>query len=852
MTLSLKNLPARTKWIILFSIWVLHGMVAFWQFQTVSINEDSLPYFAVRVFLLAWVMINFILIMLVYKNTSSWLKWRDILVRSKAKDHLLIAAASEFFLLVCLWIFQELLAPPLSQQAGGYINLLKPALDLTGYVSFEIIILIFFINLRVNLEYKKPFQKFIFNVIIVFAILGLITFIISITGLGILSSYKGDWQRGLPAVALLEWQILLACIFCLVMFFVESKKRIIETPYLDLWICIAVWLSASVLWLSQPVIPNASALNPHEPNFEIYPFNDAQTYDEFAQSALVGNGFGDNRIPQRPLYIVFLIFSHALFGQDYNNIIFFQTLVFTIFPALLYLFGREFFSRPIGISIALLAILRDYTSNFVSPFTGNLSYSKLYLSEIPTAILLILFLLIGIRWIKAGFPIFSGFLLGGILGCAMLIRTQVIVALPVIILFAFLFQPKEIKPLIKNIFLMLITAACVVAPWLWRNWNLTGEFIFDSPESQTANLALRYSRLNGIEPNIMPMSGESNAEYTARLNQLAKDAITSNPWGAVWGISNAFLNHGVNNILLFPLRNELRNINELWIPTDAFWQKWEGAPNFSQSILITFYIFLFGLGLTVAWMRNRWLGLLPLALNLIYNLWTSLALLSGQRFMLTMDWSIYMYYMIGLFALFGGFLFVLDGTRLMVVEWVKANPYKMTAPASTVQWKKYLIFGLIFFGVGLSLPITEKIFPDKYPRLPQNELLIELLASSSLNQPNFNSACLQKLADSKALSFIQGRAIYPRYYAAGDGERFTDSVGYKVVDEGRLVFNLVGQANGRFIFKISQPPDFFPHASDVTLISSESGELWFVYVKQGDDERFYVSDAFDPSLCQAQ
>ena len=63
---------------------------------------------------------------------------------------------------------------------------------------------------------------------------------------------------------------------------------------------------------------------------------------------------------------------------------------------------------------------------------------------------------------------------------------------------------------------------------------------------------------------------------------------------------------------------------------------------------------------------------------------------------------------------------------------------------------------------------------------------------------------------------------------AGEGETFTDSVGYKVVDEGRLVFDLVGQANGRFIFKTSQQPDFFPHASDVTLISSRNGELWFV------------------------
>jgi hypothetical protein len=215
-----------------------------------------------------------------------------------------------------------------------------------------------------------------------------------------------------------------------------------------------------------------------------------------------------------------------------------------------------------------------------------------------------------------------------------------------------------------------------------------------------------------------------------------------------------------------------------------------------------------------------------------------------------MDWSIYMYYMIGLFTLFGGLLFALNGGRSLIAEWAKTNPRTLTVPAPTARWQKYLMFGLLFFGVGLSLPASEKIFPNKYPHLPQNELVAKLLASSSLNQAGFDSACFQKITNSNALSFVQGRAIYPRYYAAGEGERFTDSVGYKAVDESRLVFDLVGQASGRFVFKISQRPDFFPQASDVTLMSSESGELWFMFVQQGDNERFYISDSFDLSICQ--
>jgi hypothetical protein len=128
-------------------------------------------------------------------------------------------------------------------------------------------------------------------------------------------------------------------------------------------------------------------------------------------------------------------------------------MILAIFPVLLYLFGREFLGRPIGISIAGLAILRDYTSNLVSPFTGNLSYSRLYLSELPTALLLVLFLWVGVRWIKSGFPAFPGVLMGGVLGVAMLIRTQVIVALPVLLFFGILAHPKKLFPAIKGAFL---------------------------------------------------------------------------------------------------------------------------------------------------------------------------------------------------------------------------------------------------------------------------------------------------------------------------------------------------------------------------------------------------------------
>lgn len=848
-----KNSIERYKLIALFGLWAFHGVVEFWRLLSMSGGVSALVSSTLRGFvgllLFLWALLSFFLLAAAYKNVFQWPTWGGIFARSKTRDVVFVSASVGFVIGTFVWILYGLFAAYPRSLYDNYLETFLPLINLTTFVSFEIVLLVFLTEFRNYREAYGFLQNFLKRFAVVLGVLTALAAVVAFTGLGLVESYRGDWSRGLPAVPLLEWQILLACAFLAGTAFLEIKKWTFKFPHPEVLICPAIWVCAAALWFSQPVIPNASALKPHPPNFEIYPFLDAQTYDLYAQSVLIGNGFGSDRIPQRPLYIVFLVFAHALMGQEYERMILLQTLVFAFFPVLLYLLGREFFGRPIGISIAALAILRDFTSNFVSPFTGNLSYSKVYLSEIPTAMLLILFLVIGIRWLRSGFSDRLGFAAGGVLGCAMLIRTQAVVAFPVMMIFALLMQPANKKALMKSAFLMLFALLLVVAPWLWRNWNLTGALIFDSPESQTINLALRYGRLIGAEPNVMPLPDESSTAYSQRLKQLAVNAISSDPLRALWGVTNTFLNHGVNNILLFPLRNELQDLNDLWIPHYAFWEWWTGNPNTLQSALLLVYLFLFGLGVTTAWHRGGRLGLLPLGLNLAYNLWTSLALLSGQRFMVAMDWSVYLYYMIGVFALFGGFLAMLEGGRKQIADWLAKNTVMISPSFARASLRQYLLLGLMFFGIGSLLPLSEMIFPDTYPPRSQGEGIAELLASPSLNQTGFDAACLQKLAQDRDLGFSQGRALYPRYYAAGDGERITDKAGYRVVDEDRLVFEFIGQSRGRIIFPLSPAPEFFPHASDVTLLYGGDGELWFVFVKRENQDAFYVSKNFDGSVC---
>jgi hypothetical protein len=175
---------------------------------------------------------------------------------------------------------------------------------------------------------------------------------------------------------------------------------------------------------------------------------------------------------------------------------------------------------------------------------------------------------------------------------------------------------------------------------------------------------------------------------------------------------------------------------------------------------------------------------------LAYNLWTSLALLSGQRFMLAMDWSIYFYYMIGIVALIAAVLFVPRASRTMVIEWINNNLPPSVLPAQTVKWPLILLTGGLFFGIGLSLPVMESVIPQRYSPLPQGQLIASLINSPALEESSIGLVCFKKLAADDLLHMEQGRALYPRYYMAGDGENFTDTPGYRVADMGRKTSGL--------------------------------------------------------------
>lgn len=634
-----------------------------------------------------------------------------------------------------------------------------------------------FTELRIANDKLRP-------LLVILSVLALLTILVLVTRWGLTPSRDGSF--GHPATPFLEWQILLALAAAYLL-----PRR--PSTRLDQFAFLLIYLLTCLLWLSDPLIPGFFATPPRAPNFEPYPFSDALIYAQYAQQALIGEGLLWPDIPTRPLYVSSLVWMHALAGQDYVRVITLQTLWLACFPACLYLLGKELGSRPLGWMLALLAALRDMTANHAAPFALNSTYSKLYFSETPTALILVLFTLLALRWMKSPKPGWHALTMGGVLGTAALIRLQsAILLLPLALLSLIPLWKTRRTEWLRSLAWAALGLALALAPWLMRNSFAAGGLVLDNPISQSAVLAWRWG---GIEnsPITPQQPGETTAQFTNRMTRLALENFRRQPGVILSGAANHFFNNLITSLHIFPVRDRLTAPSELLWPAHAFWQ-----TGFRSVPLTIFYLLLFAIGLSAAWTHLRWIGLLPLALGLFYHAWTALFLSSGDRFLVPIDWTTWLYQAWGLLLLGQAALSGLRRHQAQPAPAILSNKPEKHPPAG---WQFALALTFILL-IGVSIPLSEVVFPARYTG---------------------DTNCPFALLNGEIC--LQGRAIYPRYYQPEDGEPGTAKRGYAISAEARLVFWLAGPQPGLVILPLETTPAFFPHAADVWVIGKKDGEV---------------------------
>ena len=253
----------------------------------------------------------------------------------------------------------------------------------------------------------------------------------------------------------------------------------------DLTVALILWLIAVVLWMSLP-LPKNNYFAPQvqAPNFEKYPFSDAEQYD--FNSLYVYYGTLKDFVISKPLYVTLLALFHAIAGLSYDRIIFLQTLLVALFPSVLYLIGKELHSRMGGIAIAMFAIMREVTA-IQATSIANVSSTKLLLSDMPATLLASILALMLIRWFKSNGKKISGheFIIGGLVGMFILTRIQTLALIPFVLLLAVVRYFRNFKAIIISALILLFAVGLVVTPILLRNHAITGVYWIDNPSSSS-------------------------------------------------------------------------------------------------------------------------------------------------------------------------------------------------------------------------------------------------------------------------------------------------------------------------------------------------------------------------------
>ncbi|MCQ3937551.1 MAG: hypothetical protein DPW18_10965 [Chloroflexi bacterium] len=635
-----------------------------------------------------------------------------------------------------------------------------------------------------------------------------------VTGIGYRHPTEYWYGAGVPVLGL---QVLFALIAGALIFWFEPKIAENRRGWFDALFFAGLWIAAAWLWAREPLAPNY--FMPDTADNIIYPYSDGATFDTGGQYALIGQGLFNGRYFDRVLYSVFLTYLHIFFGQDFDILMAVQAAVFAVFPAVVYLLGRELHSRALGVSAGILIALRGLNAIVAARWIDTAS-PKMALTDFPTAIGIAFFLLFLLKWGREPARINHLIWAGTAFGLTLLVRTHVLTLLPVALVFIPLALRLRWKQAALTACLLVLGLLAVTLPWEIRNQS-RGIPMFYMYYSRI-ELLLRYrygileeaslppQEMDAAQPGIFPRE-RLRLKFAGAAEEPFCDSLPCS-------VTNHFVHNIVTSVISLPSSFVFDDIWNTVKADTPYWKRdWnEGQIGNAGAVLLLFNLVLLALGSGAVWGRSRSLTLLPVFLFLAYLLTNSLGLTSGGRYIAPVDW------MVSLFYAAGGLQLVIWFLRL-----AGAAPEVETAPMETAglqslkreQYFKALPVLFVILGIGALMPAVEMFFEPRYQTRSVQETLADLEAAGLLEQSGFSREELTAFLSQPKAMLTAGRALYPRYYRTGEGEP-DRSTYYRYLDYQRLVFTLIGpyaaQAEGVVI--PGDPPPFSFHTADVVVL----------------------------------
>ncbi|MCX6079245.1 MAG: hypothetical protein NTW32_06895 [Chloroflexi bacterium] len=707
------------------------------------------------------------LFILIIRHPLKAQDWLTENLDKPGRKNFVIACSGFLFFLACV-----ILEMPQKYLAGLWVveERLHPLVTWVLLVSLQVLIGMIGRQIIINKQLQKFAKDKYIAAISVMAIMVLIWCLVALTGLGVLSANTYWSKIGVPIL----WpQVLMALAagLGLELILCRSKKPFLKIILLDIGVVLVVWLAAVILWNNQSFVAGVFNTAPRLPTYEVYPYNDSLLFDVAAQKMLIGQKMAAD-VLDKPIYISFLAILHFLAGTSYARFYLLQIMCFAFIPVCGYLIGKILYSRPLGLMFAVLLIIKEYNAIALTNYI-HVSTSKMILSEMLTALGVLLFTLFMLKWMKSQDATNSNlWIAGGILGLTSLARLNSISILPATILVIGLASNFKWKRWITASIMLTVFVVISAAPWLVRNLVTSGDpFSFITNKTTGVIVNQRYDPIIITDPAVQT-TGRPQKNYFV----------------IVQGIVTNYLHNLIGITLMLPPSLELYKLLDL--VRLQYWNlNWDGSLLPGGFWVILGVLAITSWGIASAWMRRRAAGLVPLAVILGYNLTTSISLTSGGRYLVPMDWGILLYFSIGLLEIATGIM-VLFG-------WYQNR--EPTGEAITLSEKgsyfsRIFLFGLAFLFVG-AIPVMMENLPSKlYRESASMADFIKINGSHSEFSRAGNENLITFLAENPAMQVLHGKALYPRYYAENKGDGLTFEVDPLIGSAGfdHLSFLLIG------------------------------------------------------------
>lgn len=625
---------------------------------------------------------------------------------------------------------------------------------------------------------------------------------IASTGRGVQSNEDYWFGAGTP---LLFQQLLLSLLIAFLYSSFESRilariERLTHSKVSpDLVLFFLIWIVAAIVWAIPPAPSGFMALRPMPPNEELYPFADAFRYDIGSQFALIGQGLNDGRFYYRVFYVAYLFVLHSLFGQHYENLMTAQAVLFAIFPALVYLLGKTLKSRSFGILAATVTALVGFNSILAS-ISADVANPKQMLTDFPTAIGVAGFALLSIRWMKDPGRTSLLFWAAGVLGVAALVRTSAFGLIPLLLLFIWFAVPRAWTSKLLLSALALIVFIAAALPWSIHYDRFVGD-MYSVKFKSVLN-----RRYNGIpNPAIEPQP----------------DATPFVRAAPVVAIPDHFIHNLVTSILTMPpslVFHDLRSVIREQFP---YWDAdWNGRLDAASSLLILINLAVLALGIGSAFQTSGRAGVIPLLAFVAFCGINSIGRTSGGRYSAPMDWIVLFYYAWGV---------------MLVAQAVRARfvPAPPSVPEAEGTEQRGMIFPfravltraipafILMFGLSALLVLWSSNIPPRYADDSKEALFEEFVASGFAERTGYDTETLQTFLQNEQAGIWTGRALYPRYYLAGQGVKILWTA-FAERPYPRLVFSLVGPAGDEFVILPGSLPKVFPNSADVIVLGCKT------------------------------